>query len=142
MLQTMKSIIIACLLLSAFMASCQVHWDQASDWTLYSYQGHRLFKIPVDSLSLYDHQPMNQDSMATFVKSAKILDTKAPLVWMGGYVATCNISGSLRKVELSIYGGYFYDEKTSQYYQLPPEKAEAWISFLQQSYMTSFKKKD
>jgi hypothetical protein len=136
----MKSILITCLLISTLMASCQVHWDQASDWTLYSYQGHRLFKIPIDSLKLFDHQSLKQDSMAAFVKSAKMLDTKAPLVWMGGYVATCNVSGSLRKVELSTYGGYFYDEKTSSYYQLPAEKTDAWLSFLKNSYLSSFTK--
>jgi hypothetical protein len=138
----MKSVIISCLMSTALMASCQVHWDQASNWTLYSYQGHHLFTIPIDSLKLYDHQAMNQDSMTEFVKSAKVLKSKTALIWMGGYLATCKLGGITRKVELSIYGGYFYDDKTGSYYQLPDEKTDAWISFLQNSYIASFKNKE
>jgi hypothetical protein len=78
---------------------------------------------------------MNQDSMSFFVKSAEVLNTNAPLTWMGGYVATCEINGAPRKIELSRYGGYFYDEKSSTYYQIPMEKIDAWLAFIQYSYM-------
>ena len=88
---------------------------------------------------MYGSMAMNQDSMAFFVRSATLLNTKAPLIWMGGYVATCKIDGSFRKVELSRYGGYFYDEKTSAYYQLPSEKIDAWLAFIQNSYQVLIK---
>jgi hypothetical protein len=137
----MKSILIISLVSCSLLASCQVHWSQASDWKLYEYQGHGIFKLPIDSLKLYSSTPMNQDSMAFFVRSATLLNTKAPLIWMGGYVATCSINGGYRKVELSRYGGYFYDEKTSAYYQLPSEKIDAWLSFIQNSYQNLIKPK-
>jgi hypothetical protein len=108
---------------------------QASDWTLYKYQGHKLFEISIDSLKSLGSLKMNQDSMSEFVNSATILHTKAPLIWMGGFIATCNLNGTLRKIDLSIYGGYFYDEKSSTYYQLPIEKIDAWLAFIQNSYM-------
>src|SRR5215469_14099862 len=127
----MKSTFIIPLLFCSILASCQVHWGQASDWKLYEYQGHRIFKLPVDSLKLYRSLTMNQDSMALFINSATVLHLKAPLVWMGGYVATCRVGGTDRKVDLSRYGGYFYDEKTSTYYQLPTEKIDAWLAFVQ-----------
>jgi hypothetical protein len=136
----MKSILIASFLLSAFFASCQVHWDQSSNWTLYQCEGYRVFSIPVDSLKFYGSSPVNQDSMAHFVKSATVLNTKAPLAWMGGYVATCKLNGALRKVEISSYGGYFFDEKSSAYYQLPISEIDAWLSFIQSSYLTLVKK--
>jgi hypothetical protein len=78
---------------------------------------------------------MNQDSMTYFVKSAAVLNTKMPLAWMGGYVATCKINGTFRKIEISRYGGYFYDEKSGTYYQLPVDKIDAWLSFFQDSYL-------
>jgi hypothetical protein len=59
---------------------------------------------------------------------------------MGGYIATCKLDGSLRKVELSNYGGFFYDEKTKVYYQIPAAKSEDWLSYIQQNYLTLTKK--
>lgn len=53
---------------------------------------------------------------------------------MGGYLATYNLGGALRKVDISSYGGYFYDEKTGTYYQMPIEKIDAWLEFLRNSY--------
>jgi hypothetical protein len=80
--------------------------------------------------------------MTAFVNSAKVFESKTPLIWMGGYLATCRLGGAIRKVELSVYGGYFYDEKTGEYYKLSAEKTDAWISFLQDSYTTAFKTKE
>jgi hypothetical protein len=131
----MKSSLITSFLFSALFASCQVHWDQSSNWTLYQYDGHRVFAITADSLKSLESSPMNQDSMAYFVKSATVLNTKAPLAWMGGYITTCTVNGGLRKVEISNYGGYFYDEKSSTYYQIPTGKIDAWLAFIQDSYL-------
>lgn len=137
----MKTIMIILLLSCSLLGSCQVRWDRASDWKLYEYQGHRIFKLPIDSLKLYRSMSMDQDLMAYYVHSATLLNTKASLVWMGGYIATCNMNGNLRKVELSRYGGYFYDEKTGEYYQLPSEKIDPWLSFIQNSYQDLIKAK-
>jgi hypothetical protein len=131
----MKSSLIISFLFSTLSASCQVHWDQSSNWTLYQYDGYRVFAISADSLKTLGSSPMNQDSMAYFIKSATILNTKAPLAWMGGYITTCTVNGRLRKVEISRYGGYFYDEKSSTYYQLPTEKIDAWLAFMQDAYL-------
>ena len=132
----MKSILFVVLLVSSLMASCQTHWDKASAWTLYSYQGRRIFRLPIDSLERYDNLYLNQDTMASLIKSSKIADTQAAHIWMGGYAATCKIDGTIRKVDISNYGGYFFDERTGVYYQLPPEKIEAWQTFLKDSYRT------
>ena len=131
----MKPLLITCILLSTVMASCQVHWQEASDWTMYSYQGYLALKLPADSLKQYKHLRMNQDSMMAFVTSAQRLARKDPFVWMGGYIATCNLDGTLRKIDLSSYGGFFYDEKSSTYYQMSPEKTDSWLSFLKNSYL-------
>jgi hypothetical protein len=132
----MKSILITCLFLSTLMAACQVHWSQTADWKMYSYQGYLVLRLPVDSLNQYKTLQLNQDSITRYVTSAKPLDSKTPLVWMGGYIATCTLNGTVRKVDLSSYGGYFYDEKTNSYYQMPTEQIDAWLSFLKSSYMT------
>src|SRR5580698_8299712 len=134
----MKPVLIAFIFLSTLSASCQVHWEQSSNWTLYQYEGNRLFAISIDSLKFIKNSMINQDSMAYFVKSATPLNKKG-LAWMGGYIASCKINGSLRKVEISNYGGFFYDQSSSTFYQLPIEKIDDWLSFLQNSYITMIK---
>ena len=73
--------------------------------------------------------------MAVFMGSAQALHPEAPMPWMGGYIATCKLDGTIRKVELSNYGGFFYDEKTRVYYQIPAIKSEDWLSYIQQNYL-------
>src|SRR5580698_3904672 len=92
----MKILIVTSLLLSAAAASCQPNWKNATGWTLYHYQGHRLFKIPLDSLDQYQTYPLNQDSMAVLLDSVKTLHPEGPVAWMGGYIATCKLDGSIR----------------------------------------------
>jgi hypothetical protein len=136
----MKILIVISFLLSTIVASCQLHWEKATNWTLYRYQGHRLFKIPIDSLSNYDSSALNQDSMAVFLASARTLHPEGPVSWMGGYISTCKLDGVVRKVELSNYGGFFYDEKTRVYYQIAAVKSADWLSYIQQNYLNLTKK--
>jgi hypothetical protein len=136
----MKNVIIISLLLSATAASCQLHWEKTTNWTLYHYQGHRLFKIPIDSLNQYGSLLMSQDTMVAFLDSVKTLHPEGPVAWMGGYIATCKLDGVIRKVDLSVYGGFFYDEITKTFYELPSEKREEWLSYIQQCYLSLTKK--
>jgi hypothetical protein len=126
--------IFSCFLLSSVIASCQVHWSKTTDWTLYGYQGRRMFDIPVDSLNSFATLKLNQDTVISYLSSAEIL--KDPVIWMGGYVTTCKVNGEIRKIEFSNYGNFFYDDKSKSYYQLPSEKIETWLSYLQQSLIT------
>jgi hypothetical protein len=134
-IEIMKTLIVISLLLSATVASCQLHWEKATDWVIYRYQGHQLFKIPLDSLNHFDTLELNHDSMTAFLTSVQVLHPETPIAWMGGYIATCKLNGSVRKVELSNYGGFFYDEKTKTYYKIASERSEDWVSFLEQCYL-------
>lgn len=73
--------------------------------------------------------------MAVFLASVQTLHPQGPVSWMGGYIATCKLDGTIRKEELSNYGGFFFDEKTRAYYQIPAVKSEEWLSFIQQNYL-------
>ena len=123
-------------LFSGIISSCQVHWGDANDWTLYQYQGHRLFKISVDSLKSFNSRPLNLDSVTSYLSSADILRPKAPVSWMGGYLVTCKLNGEVRKIEFSNYGTFFFDEKYKTYYQLSANNAEAWNACLQNQYLS------
>jgi hypothetical protein len=134
-IKVMKILIGSFLILSTTIASCQIRWDKATDWTIYRYQGHRLFKISLDSLTGYDSKSLNQDSVADYLDSVQIMASEGQITWMGGYIATCKLDGNIRKVELSNYGGFFFDEKTRKFYQISPDKSEAWTFYLQQCYL-------
>ncbi|HEV3411151.1 MAG TPA: hypothetical protein VG101_01680 [Puia sp.] len=128
-------------LVAGILTSCQVRWENATKWTLYGYQGSRLFKIPIDSLKMLDTVQLNQDSVTSYLSSAKVVHPKEPFLWMGGYVTTCSLNGHLRKVEFSNYGNFFYDENEKHYYQLSSEKAESWLAFVQNNLLTLARKK-
>jgi hypothetical protein len=117
------------MMLLSTLTSCQVHWTKTTDWTLYGYQGGRMFAIPADSLKSFDTITLNQDTVMSYLTSASI--QKEPGIWMGGYVTTCKINGTIRKIDFSNYGNFFYDEVSKNYYQLSPQKIDTWLSYLQ-----------
>jgi hypothetical protein len=137
----MKTQIILCLLLSSGIASCQIHWEKASEWTLYAYQGSQMFKLPLDSLNSFDTLKLNQDTLMSYLATSRILDSKDQGVWMGGYITTCKLDGKLRKVDFSNYGNFFYDEKSKTYYQLSGSKSDAWNTYLQNCLLTLARKR-
>lgn len=60
---------------------------------------------------------------------------------MGGYIGTCKIDGVRRKLELSNYGGFFYDENTNAFYRVSKDNIDSWVDFLQNSYLTLLKRR-
>jgi hypothetical protein len=137
----MKIQIILYLLLSTVIASCQIHWEKASDWTLYGYQGSRMFKISLDSLNSFDTLKLNQDTVRSYLATTKILNPKDQGVWMGGYLTTCKLDGKLRKIDFSNYGNFFYDEKSKTYYELSGSNSEAWNKYMQVCLLTLARKR-
>jgi hypothetical protein len=136
----MKFVICACLIVSSIISSCQVQWAKSSDWTLYAFEGNDPFKASRDSLNNLDTLILSQDSMDIYLVSAEISHPKAALIWMGGYIATCKLNGEIRKVEISNYGGFFYDEESKAYYHVASDKIESWNSYLQQSFLNLARK--
>jgi hypothetical protein len=136
----MKIFLTTGLLLSVLASSCQIQWDKTSTWRLYRYQGNELSNLSLDSLHSLQYIPLAQDSVNYYLSQAQIKHAKPGTRWMGGYIATCASEGTLRKVVLSNYGGFFYDQQANAYYQLPSEKIDDWLSFLHTSYLTMIKK--
>ena len=44
--------------------------------------------------------------MVVFLDSVQTLHPEAPIAWMGGYIATCKLNGTVRKVELAIMAAF------------------------------------
>jgi hypothetical protein len=138
----MKLCMIVCLQFIVLLSCGQVQWTQSSDWTIYQTQAHDIFKVPPDSLSSLDTLRLNKDTVESYFSSLELMHPKAPVAWMGGYIATCKIDGIRRKIELSNYGGFLYDEKTSAFYRVSKDKIDAWNDYLQSSYLTLLKRKN
>jgi hypothetical protein len=105
-------------------------WQKAVQWTIYSIHGRNIWRLPVDSLSLFNHRDLNSDSMKLFLAQATILQSDKAPVWMGGYVTTCVLGNKKRKLLISSYGGFFYDEQEKRFYQLGPERQKEWLDYI------------
>ena len=136
----MKLCLILCLQFVVLLSCGQVQWNQSSEWTIYQSQAHDLFKVPIDSLNSLDTLRLNKDTVESYLSALEPIHPKAPVAWMGGYIATCKIEGVRRKIELSNYGGFFYDEKTNTFYQVSKSKIDSWVDYLQNSYLTLLKR--
>jgi hypothetical protein len=100
----------------------------SSDWRIYDIQGHGIFHFSTDTLQSFKSLPLNDDSIRFYLTSFKE-DTTGPLAWMGGYVVSFRTGSSIRKIEVSNYGGYFYEDKARKYYTLPPGLVSPWLSY-------------
>ena len=130
----MKTIVIIITLMVLFIGPAQVEWNKTSDWQLYQIRGHGVFNYSIDTLKIFKSIPLDADSMKSYLNNAQIMKHDGSVAWMGGYVTTCKLEGVTRKIEISNYGGFFYDEITKEFYQVQDEKANAWSAYLHHSY--------
>jgi len=126
------------LMLAAFLAGSSLHAQEkdylrSSDWTIYDIQGHGIFHFSTDTLRSFKSLPLGDDSIRYYLNSFKE-DTTGPLVWMGGYVVSFRTGSGIRKIEVSNYGGYFFEDKTRKYYTLPPELVSSWLGYFRAAY--------
>jgi hypothetical protein len=106
------------------------NWSRAAKWTMYAVHGRNIWELSVDSLGVFNHISMNDDSLTLLLAGTTRLSTDKAPVWMGGYVTTCVLNNSKRKVLISSYGGFFFDAQEKSYYQIPAERQKAWLDYL------------
>jgi len=116
-------------ILAHFGAQGQVIWKKAHSWKLYN-TGDSSFVISLDSLNGHKYYQLNPDSMMYFLDSVTLLPNDIQPAWMGVYLTTCVIDGEIRKVLISYYAGFFYDDKSRRYYQLASSKKNDWRNYL------------
>jgi hypothetical protein len=131
----MKRIAFLLISLSLGRFSAQdIDWSQTTHWRIYNIHNKKDFGFSIDTLSHFNSVELSDDSMHSFLQRVtQLKDVQMP-IWMGHFVATCMLKdGSARKVELSTYGGFFYDDKTKNYYEVPEEVRSQWHSYLSDS---------
>jgi hypothetical protein len=108
----------------------QVDWTKTSHWKLYSIPSKHAFGFSFDTLPNFKSRPLDQNSMQIFLGSVTALAADRIPVWMGYYVTSCQLpDGRGIKVEISQYGGFFYDEKEHRYYEISLEVRKDWLAF-------------
>lgn len=126
----MKNVLLAFTVLAFCHSQSPINWQQTSHWRLYKIKGAVQFSISADSLDLFKNYQLRSDSMVYFLRSADPLPADARPTWMGGAVATCQYDGKIRKVLISSYGGFFYDQMSDTFFQLPAQKKDEWLGYI------------
>lgn len=123
-------------LLLSKVALCQsVDWKSANHWQLYSIHIHGALNYSVDSLKRFKNVDLRSDSMQSFLRNVEPLSDENTPLWMGYYVTTCQFQdGTVRKVIISSYGGFFYDERSKKYYVLPIDIRTQWLNYISEKY--------
>lgn len=49
---------------------------------------------------------------------------------MGAYVTSCIVDHKMRKIDISSYGGFFYDETDKKYYGIQQQMQKEWLDYL------------
>jgi len=126
----MKNILLAFAVLTFCHSQSPINWQQTSHWRLYKIKGSVQFSISADSLFLFKNYQLRSDSMSYFLHSTDPFPADARPTWMGGVVATCLYDGKIRKILISSYGGFFYDQTSGTFFQLPAQMKDDWLQYI------------
>lgn len=105
------------------------NWQQSNTWTLYNIGGAKFYKIAIDSMDIYNHRHLNDDSMHTFLSQAVPIAAEKSPMWMGAWVASCSIGQKKHKIDISSYGGFFFDETEKKYYTIAEGVRRDWLNY-------------
>jgi hypothetical protein len=89
-----------------------------------------IFKVSIDSLNQITNRPLLRDSIILYLTTSKILSDSVNPVWMGGWVATYNYKGRINKIQISAYGGFFYDQSSARYYEVDAGLKDEWAQYI------------
>jgi hypothetical protein len=124
-------VLLGYLVFQFFSATGQdINWQKASNWKIYRISGDKGLGYSVDTLQTFPFIELIDDSFHYFMKQIEALPKENRPVWMGAYYASCVIENKVHKIDFSVYGGFFYDESTHRYYQLPMYLKNDWLDWL------------
>jgi len=129
----MKNILFIILFFGELKSIAQVKWNETLNWKIYKIPDQIIFRVSIDSLNQLKNYQLNQDSVIRYLGAADILPDSLNPIWMGGWVATYEYKGQTRKMQISAYGGFFYDQTSRRYYQIPIDRKEEWMNYINHS---------
>ena len=107
-----------------------IDWQQTSHWKIYKIHHAGSLRLPLDSLQQFDHTELGDDSMHYYLHHMAVWPKDKTAVWMGAFTTTCELGQRIRKVDISVYGGFLFDEVSRRYYELPERFSDDWLAFL------------
>jgi len=113
-----------------FCAAQSNNWSDKSEWTLYDTKGAKFYNIKVDTLHQLPHCKLDNDTMKSFLNQATVLPSNKIPAWMGAYVVSYTYQHKTRKIDISTYSGFFYDESLQTFFQIDAEKQKRWHDYL------------
>lgn len=123
------------LLVNSSMMGQSLPIGKSTHWKIYDISGNDLFTYSIDTIKKFPASPINEDSIHFYLSDLSIWPSNDPPLWMGAHIATFELNGSERKVEISLYGGFFYDEGTKLHYQVAENKIDSWTTFIRKEFM-------
>ena len=131
----MKSVIlILSFLIVRFSFAQFIKFQTPNNWQLYDIHKSGSLRYSVDTLKTFNHIDLPGDSMLYFLKNIKAWPKDQSAAWMGTFIASCEINKELRKIDISVYGGFFYDEHDKQYYEIPKAIRNDWMDYLNRAF--------
>ena len=128
----MKTILILLLLSGTLNTVAQIDWSKTSHWKVYKIPEPLIFKVRIYSLSQLTCHPISQDSVVGYLSTSRILPNSISPVWMGGWVATYEYKSQVHKIQISAYGGFFYDQSSGRFYEIPIGLRDEWMTYINQ----------
>ncbi|HVM86876.1 MAG TPA: hypothetical protein VMT76_01725 [Puia sp.] len=124
------------IILSSSSFSQNNFWYNTKRWKLYKIQGNEAFKCPPDSLEFRENIPLNADSLRLFLKNASVWPKDKYSLWMGSWLVSFeDENDNLHKFDISMYGGFVFDENLKTYYEVPGELKKEWLQFINDNYV-------
>ena len=117
----MKSVCILSFLLCV-ISSCpaqKIEWNKTYNWKMYDVHDFDAFNYSITELDSLKAIPLNTDTMRLFLNNVDVWPHDKTSVWMGLYLTSFQMNdGQVRKIEISVYWGFLYDELDITYYQV------------------------
>ena len=124
-------IIIVCLLALQTGVAQEINWKNTRNWKLYNIYNQAGARYSLDTLQHFKSTVLNSDTMQSFLDGVTAWPPEKYSMWMGLFIVTCETEDKKpRKIIVSTYGGFFYDQITKRYYQIEPALASQWLEFL------------
>jgi len=107
-----------------------IDWEKASHWKFYDTRGKKPLRYSVDSLYHFNTIDLNDDTLRYFLHAVELWPPEEYSMWMGGFaVSYVDEKGILRKLDISDYGGFFFDEFSKRYYQIREDIRNYWLKY-------------
>ena len=116
------------------MSAQGIDWKSTTNWRIYYTNDKAALNYPIEKLMSFKNALLKNDRMEYFLADVSLISVEKTPVWMGFYIATCQMKdSSIRKICISTYGGFFFDVTEKKYYELPLNLRKDWLDYFADS---------